>query len=123
MIASAETHSLMPSRITTWVAASAAVSPSASATRRSTEGSMLLYVPTAPEIFDDADRLAGLAEPVADAGHREREVGDPVAPDVRLGVDAVGAADPQRVAVRQRVVAQCGDEPVGLCEQRCRSRR
>jgi hypothetical protein len=40
MIASAETHSLIPSRSTTWVEASAARSCSASATVTSTEGSM-----------------------------------------------------------------------------------
>ena len=42
MTASALTHSLMPSRMTTCVAAGAGVSPSRSATRCSTAGSMLL---------------------------------------------------------------------------------
>ena len=41
MIDSADTHSVMPSRNTTCDAASAAFMPSASATRRSTDGSML----------------------------------------------------------------------------------
>ena len=51
------------------------------------------------------------------AGHAEGEVGDPVAPDVRLGVDAVGAPDPQRRPVLQRVVAQRGDQRVRLGQQ------
>ena len=38
--ASADTHSLMPSRSTTWVAAGAGVRPSCSATDCSTDGSM-----------------------------------------------------------------------------------
>ena len=42
MIASADTHSLMPSRMTTWVAAGAEVSPSRVATAASTSGEMLL---------------------------------------------------------------------------------
>ena len=50
MIASADTHSLIESRSTTWVEASAARSPSASATCTSTDGSISEYVPTAPEI-------------------------------------------------------------------------
>jgi hypothetical protein len=40
----------MPSLITTWVDTSAVASPSRAATWRSTAGSMLEYVPTAPEI-------------------------------------------------------------------------
>ncbi len=50
MIASADTHSLMPSRITTCVDTSADFSPSFRATCSSIAGSMLEYVPTAPEI-------------------------------------------------------------------------
>ncbi len=69
----------------------------------STDGSMLEYVPTAPEIF--ATATAARAPGAAGRGERaiaEGEVGDAVAEDVGLGVDAVGAADPQRVPVRQR---------------------
>ena len=40
-------------------------------------------------------------QPVPRTRHREREVGDPVTPDVRLGVHAVGPPDPQRGAVRR----------------------
>jgi hypothetical protein len=49
-IASAATHSLIESRSTTWVEASAGRRSSASATATSTDGSISEYVPTAPEM-------------------------------------------------------------------------
>jgi hypothetical protein len=49
-IARQDTHSLIESRSTTCVEASAGRSPSASATATSTDGSISEYVPTAPEM-------------------------------------------------------------------------
>jgi hypothetical protein len=65
----------------------------------------------------DRDRLAGPQQPVARARHPEREVGNPVAPGVGLGVHAVGAADPHRRTVRQAVVAQRCHELGGAADE------
>ena len=72
---------------------------------------------------DDADPRAGRPQPVPRPGGGEGEVGDPVPPDVGLGVHAVRAADLDRVPVLQPVVAQRGDQPVGLGQQARRWRR
>jgi hypothetical protein len=48
---------------------------------------------------------------------REGEVGDPVPPDVRLGVDPVGPPGPQRALVRQRVLAQHRDQAGGTGDE------
>ena len=66
----------------------------------------------------DGDAGAGGAQPVPAAGHAERQVGDAVAEHGRLAVDAVGPADPQRVAVREAEVAQGGDQRAGLSSSR-----
>ena len=78
---------------------------------------MFEYVPTAPLILQTATRLTGQAQPVTAARHAEREVGDPVAEGVGLGVDAVGTPDPQRRPVLQAEVAQHADQRVGPLEQ------
>ena len=117
MIASADTHSLIESRSTTWVEASAGRRSSASATKTSTDGSISEYVPTAPEMATTPTRVAGVPQPVPRPGGGEGEVGDPVPPDVGLGVHAVRAADLDRVPVRQPVVAQRRHQPVGLGQQ------
>ena len=54
MIASADTHSAIPSRSTTWVATSAGRRSRDRATDASSAGSTDEYVPTAPEIFATA---------------------------------------------------------------------
>ena len=63
------------------------------------------------------DRVTGPQQPVPAAGHREREVGHPVTPDVGLGVNAVRPPGPQRAAVRERVVAQHRHQRAGLGQQ------
>src|SRR5215207_9907746 len=72
-IASAETHSAIPSRSTTWVATSAGARPSATAAVSSTDGSSEEYVPTAPET---------LATATADRARRSRSR-DRAAPKAR----------------------------------------
>ena len=78
---------------------------------------MLEYVPDRAADLADGDAVAREPQPVAAAGHAEGQVGDPVAEGVGLGVDAVGAPDPQRRAVLEPQVAQHGDQPVGPLEQ------
>ena len=118
MIASADTHSLIAvaqHHLGGRVGRRAARAPRRRTT--STDGSISEYVPTAPEMATTPTALAGRPQPVAGPGRGEREVGDPVAPHVGLGVHAVGAAHLDRVPVRQPVVAQRGDQPVGLGQQ------
>ena len=118
MIASAETHSLIAvaqHHLGGGVGRRAGPAPRRRCT--STDGSISEYVPTAPEMATTPTARAGRPQPVPGAGGGEGEVGDPVAPDVGLGVHAVRAADLDRVAVRQPVVAQRGDQPVGLGQQ------
>src|ERR1017187_939595 len=58
------TQSAIPSRSTTWVATSAAASPSLSMTAASTAGSMLEYVPTGPDSLPTAIAVGKLSGPV-----------------------------------------------------------
>ena len=114
--ASAATHEPMPSRSTTWVATDAGCSPSAAATRPSTRRLDVGVGADGAADLADRDVGPGRPQPVAAAGRAEREVGDAVAEHRRLGVDAVGAPDPQRRPVREPEVAQRGDQPVGLLQ-------
>ncbi len=108
----------MPSRNTTWVATSAGPQPELGHDR-GLDGRVDVGVGAdRPGQLADRDRVPGPDQPVPAAGHREREVGDPVPPDVRLGVDAVRPARPAACcAVRQRVLAQRRDEPGGPGDQ------
>ena len=100
------THSAIPSRSTTWVATSAGpqaeLGQDLGLDRRVDVG----VGADRPGQLADRDRLPGPQQPVPAAVDGEREVGDPVTPDVRLGVDAVRPADPQRRPVRERMLTQ-----------------
>ena len=87
-------------------------------TSASMAGSMLEYVPTGPDSLPTATASRARRRPVPAAGHREREVGHPVPPDVGLGVNAVRPSDPQRAAVRERVVAQHRHQRPALASSR-----
>ena len=102
MIASAETHSADPvAQHHLGRTRRPARRPSAAATEPSTAGSIERVRADRAGDRRHRDRRPGPAQPVPGPGRREGEVGHPVAPHVRLGVDAVGAADPQRVPVLQ----------------------
>ena len=122
MSASTLTHSAMPSRSTTWVATSAGAQP---------ELAQHLCLDSRVDIGVGADRpgqlahryrLPGAQQPVPAAVNREGEVGNPVPPHVRFGVDAVRPARPQGGPVSQgmlpqdvqELLAACGEQVGGL---------
>ena len=94
MIASADTHSLIESRSTTWVDASAAPQPQRVGHEDLDRRVDQRVRADGAGDRDDADAGARLAQPVPRPRRREGEVGDPVAPHVGLGVHAVRAARP-----------------------------
>ena len=96
--AHAHRNSAWRSRAITCVAGTGR-SPSAAPTWRSTAGSMLEYVPTAPDSLHTATVVAGGPQPGAVAVELQRPQRDLGAERRRLGVDAVGAADHHRVEV------------------------
>ena len=117
MTASADTHSAMPSRITTWVATSAGRSPSAGATAR---------LDRRVDVGVGADRAGDLATATASRARRSRSRERAIAnaKSATRCPHTSGSAwmpcvrpDPQRVPVRQAVVAQRRDQRVRLGQQ------
>ena len=87
-------------------------------------------MPTAPESLPKASCVEGVLEPGDVAVGLEGEAGQAQAEGGRLGVDAVGAADAERVAVLQRpldqgvaVGARAGDDDLAGLAQLQRQRR
>ena len=101
----------------TWVETGSRLRPSLPATCSSTRGSMLAKVPTAPEMAQVAissraatSRCAARVELGIGAGQLEAEGG-------RLGVDAVAAADGQRILVLEGAPLQRRQQRVEIGEQ------
>ena len=87
-------------------------------------------MPTAPESLPTRELREGLLQPVEVAVGLEGEAGEPQPEGGRLGVDAVGAADAEGVAVLERpldqrvaVGAGAGDDDLARPPQLQRQRR
>ncbi len=100
-----------------WVEIGSTVRPIFSATWRSTAGSILAKVPTAPEMAQVAISLRA-----ATSRARPRVEGGVVAGELQaegggLGMDAVAAADGERVLVLEGAALQRGEQPVEIGQQ------
>ena len=105
------------SRGMTWVETGSGFRPSFAATCSSTRGSMLAKVPTAPEMAQVAISSRALHQPFAAArklGIGQRQLD---AESRRFGVDAVAAADRDRVLVLEGARLQRGKQRVDIGEQ------
>ena len=113
-VAAVEAHahnsSAWRSRAITWVAGTG-VSPSASPTNCSTAGSMLEYVPTAPDSLHTATAAVAASKRLRSRSSCSAQSADLGAERRRLGVDAVRASDHHRVAVGTGQPGDRGDQP------------
>ncbi len=108
------------SRGMTWVLIGSGVRPIILQTCSSTAGSMLAKVPTAPEMAPVATSDRAFTKPGAVARHLGVEAGEGQAHRGRLGMDAVAAADAERVLVLERAGLQRGQHPVETGQQQVR---
>ena len=97
--ASAVMSSACRSRCRIWVEVGAGSSPRRSQATRSTSGSIAAYCPTAPESFPTRQVSSAARSCVRSPIELERPAGELEAEGRRLRVDAVGAADAERVPV------------------------